>query len=119
MATVHLDHRDEQTGQLISGVLADARDLAVAEVDKLKAEAITKARGMGEEVKVISVGVFLLLLGAVMLAAAIALALIAAGLPAWAGFGLVAIACVIAGGVVVKRKTAPASADAAAVSASV
>ena len=109
MATVHLDPRDEQTGQLISGVLSDARDLAVAEVDKLKAEAITKARGVGEEVKVLSAGVFLLLLGAVMLSAAIALALIAAGLPAWAAFGLVAIACVAAGAVLVKHKTAAAS----------
>jgi hypothetical protein len=95
MATVHLDPRDEQTGQLISGVLSDARDLAVAEVDKLKAEAITKARGVGEEVKVLSAG--------------IALALIAAGLPAWAAFGLVAIACVAAGAVLVKHKTAAAS----------
>jgi hypothetical protein len=110
MATVHLDHRNEQTGQLISGVLSDARDLAVAEVDKLKAEAITRARGVGEEAKLFGAGVFLLVLGAVLLAAAIALGLIAAGLPAWAGFGVVAIASGVPGAVLVKHKTAAATA---------
>jgi hypothetical protein len=101
----NLDHRDEQTGQLISGVLSDARDLAVAEVDKLKAEAITRARGVGEEVKVLSAGVLILMIGAAMLTVAIALGLIAAGLPDWAAFGLVAIVYGIAGAVLVKHKT--------------
>jgi hypothetical protein len=109
MATGNLDHRDEQTGQLISGVLHDARDLAVAEVDKLKAEAITKAKDVGEEVKALSIGVLVLFIGAVMLAAAVALALIALGLPPWAAFGLVAIVCGVTGAVLLKHKPAGAA----------
>jgi hypothetical protein len=102
----HRDHGDEQTGQLISGVLSDARDLAVAEVDKLKAEAITTAKGVGEEVKAISAGILVLMIAVVSLVAAIALGLIALGLPAWSAFGLVAIACGIAGAMLLKRKPA-------------
>jgi hypothetical protein len=113
MATSNLDPQAEQAGQLISGVLHDARDLAVAEVDKLKAEAITKAKDVGEEVKVLSVGVSILLIAGLMFVAAIALGLIALGLPAWASFGLVAIACGVAGAVLLKRKPVTRAVDAA------
>ena len=93
MNTGNLDPQGEQAGQLISGVLSDARDLAVAEVDKLKAEAITQVKGVGEEVKTASIGLLILTVAAVMLGVALALGLTALGLPAWAAFGLVAVVC--------------------------
>src|SRR5438046_686846 len=51
MHSPQLDHRNEQPAELISGVISDARDLAIAEVDKLKAEAVTQVKTVGGEVK--------------------------------------------------------------------
>lgn len=91
MATVEADHQDEQAGQLISGVLQDARELAVAEVDKLKVEAINQVKSAGEGAKYAVAGLLLLTLATLMLGVAIAFGLGAAGLPAWLALGLVAI----------------------------
>ncbi|HEX4418635.1 MAG TPA: phage holin family protein [Kofleriaceae bacterium] len=91
MNTSNVDHRDEQPAELISGVLHDARDFALAEVDKLKAEAITEVKEVGQEIKVASVGLLILTVAAVLLGVACSLGLIALGLPDWAGFGIVAV----------------------------
>ena len=88
---------------MISGVLHDARDLAVAEVDKLKAEAIVKAKDVGQEIRLASIGLLILTVAAILLGVAISLALAAAGLPAWLAFAIVAIACAIVGIVFLKR----------------
>jgi putative superfamily III holin-X len=92
MATGNLDHQDEQAGQLISGVLHDARDLALAEVDKLKAEAITQVKSAGEGAKYGGAGVLLLAMAVMTLGVAIASGLAAAGLAWWLALGLVALA---------------------------
>ena len=101
MDTSNLEH--QEADGLISGVLHDARDLAVAEVDKLKAEAIVKAKDVGQEIRLASIGLLILTVAAILLGVAISLALAAAGLPAWLAFAIVAIACAIVGIVFLKR----------------
>jgi hypothetical protein len=92
MATSNLDPQGEPAGQLISGVLHDARDLAVAEVDKLKAEAMMQVKSAGEGAKYGGSGLVLLTIAVMMLGVAIAGGLASAGLAWWLALGLVAIA---------------------------
>jgi uncharacterized membrane protein len=101
METSNLEHQEPDG--LISGVLHDARDLAVAEVDKLKAEAILKAKDVGQEIRLASIGLLILTVSAILLGIAIALLLVAAGLPAWLAFAVVAVVCAIVGIVFLKR----------------
>jgi hypothetical protein len=103
-------HRNEQPAELISGVISDARDLAIAEVDKLKAEAVTQVKTVGEEVKIVSVGALILTVAAIMLGVAISLAIAALGLPAWAGFGIVAVVFGGAGYLFITKRRAVAKA---------
>jgi hypothetical protein len=110
MNTSKIDHQDEQPVELITGVLNDARDLAVAEVDKLKAETITRVKGVGEEVKIASVGALILTVAAIMLGVALSLGIAALGLPAWAGFAIVAVVFGVCGAVFLKKRRAIAEA---------
>lgn len=103
-------HRDEQPTELISGVLADAREYAVAEVDKIKAETLVKAKEVGEEVKIISVGLLIFTVAAILFGIALSLVLVAIGLPPWAGFGIVSIAFGGLGVVFLNRRNALAKA---------
>lgn len=99
------EHEDEQPMELITGALHDARDLAVAEVDKLKAEAITQVKGVGETVKVVSIGALILTVAVVMLGTALSLGVTSAlGVPAWAGFAITGAILVVAGVVVIKKR---------------
>jgi hypothetical protein len=104
MNTSKIDHQDEQPVELITGVLNDARDLAVAEVDKLKAEATTKVKDVGEELKIASVGLLILTVAAIMLGVALSLGLTALGVPGWAGFGIVAVVFAATGVLFLKQR---------------
>jgi hypothetical protein len=106
MTVGNLDHRDEAPVQLISGVLSDARDLAVAEVDKLRAE----AKEVGEEVKIAGVGALILMVAAMLLGVALSLGLAQLGLPAWSAFAIVGTACAACGAVFVVKRRAIAKA---------
>lgn len=91
--------RSEEPADLISGVLHDARELASAEVDKLKAE----AKHVGAAAKVTGIGLAILAVAAMLLGQAIGFGLIAAGVPAWGAFAIVAAMFAIIGAIVIKR----------------
>jgi hypothetical protein len=110
MPTTQIDHRNEQPVELISGVISDARDLAVAEVDKLKAETVTQVKHVGEEVKIVSVGALILTVAAIMLGTAVSLGGVALGVPSWAAFALVAAVFGAAGFLFIKQRRAQAKA---------
>ena len=104
------EHQDEQPAELISGVLSDARDLAVAEVDKLKAEAINQVKGVGEEVKIVGAGALVLTAAVIMLGIALSLGVTALGLPPWAGFLITGAVLAVIGVVVIQHRKAIAHA---------
>jgi hypothetical protein len=94
--------------------LHDARDLAVAEVDKLKAEAMIQVKSAGEGAKYGGAGLMLLTIAMMMLGVAIASGLAAAGLAWWLAFGLVAVAYGGGGAALLKRAQRRASSSVAA-----
>jgi hypothetical protein len=110
MTTPNTDHRDEPPVELISGVISDARDLALAEVDKLKAEAVTQVKTVGEEVKIVSVGALILTASAIMLGTSLSLGVAELGIPPWASFLVIAVVFAIAGVVFIKKRRAIAEA---------
>jgi hypothetical protein len=110
MTTPNLDHRDEQPAELISGVISDARDFAMAEVDKLKAEAVTQVKTVGEEIKIASVGALILAVAAIMLGTAVSLGVAALGVPPWAAFAIVAVVFAVAGILFITKRRAIAEA---------
>jgi len=73
------------TGELIGGVIDDARELASAEIDKLKAE----AKQVGETAKLTAFGLGILIAAVVMLLTSASFGLMAAGLAPWAAFLIV------------------------------
>ena len=104
MQMANQDHEGEPPVELITGVLADARDLAVAEIDKLKAEAIQQVKGVGEEVKIAGIGLLILAVAAMMLGTALALGLSALGVPSWAAFAIVGVVFAICGVLFMKQR---------------
>ena len=95
MRTDHRALAQEDPGELIAGVLHDARELAVAEVDKLKAE----AKQLGQSAKITGIGLGILIAATVFLGQALGAALVALGVPAWVAFGILA-ALTATGGIV-------------------
>lgn len=90
--------RSEDPAELISGVLHDARELAAAEVDKLKAE----VKQVGQTAKTTGIGLGMMIVAAVLLGQALGFGLFAAGLPMWASFGIVGTVFLVCGIVFVK-----------------
>ena len=98
MATDRHALRDDDAGDLITGVISDARELAVAEVDKLKAE----ISQVGRKAKIAGIGLGFMIAAAVLLGQALGFGLVALGVPAWAAFAILAAITTLCGVVFLK-----------------
>jgi hypothetical protein len=78
-------------------MLHDAREMASAEVDKLKAE----AKEVSSSAKIAGVGLGAIVVAALLLGQALAFVLVALGFPMWAGFLITAIVMGGGGGAIV------------------
>ena len=96
------DPRSEDPGELISGVISDARELAVAEVDKFKAEAKQVGKQVGDTAKLAGIGLGILIMATIFLGQALGFGLVALGVPDWAAFGILALVTGIAALVFIK-----------------
>lgn len=90
--------RDDDAGDLITGVISDARELAVAEVDKLKAE----VKQVGRSAKIAGIGLGFLIAAVVLLGQALGFGLVALGVPDWASFAILAAVTTLCGVVFLK-----------------
>ena len=93
------------TGELIGGVIDDARELASAEIDKLKAE----AKQVGETAKITGAGLGFMIAAVVMLGMAGSFGL-ATVVPLWAAFLIVGVVIGALGVFVLKNGRAIANA---------
>jgi len=93
------------TGELIGGVLDDARELASAEIDKLKAE----AKQVGETAKITGAGLGFLIAAVVLLGIGASFGL-ANVVPVWAAFLIVGVVIGALGVYVLKNGRAIANA---------
>jgi hypothetical protein len=97
--------RAESSGSLIAGLLSDARDLVSAHGDRLKLEVKDELGELKRTIKITGVAVAAVVVAALLAAQALALALAdAIGLPAWAGYAILAVVAGVAGVILVKRR---------------
>lgn len=89
--------------ELFSGLIADAKDIAVGHLGKMRGEIGDEFKGLKSFLLKVAIAVGLGVLGAILLAHAFALALAAVGLPLWAGYLISAVIFVSVGAIVLRR----------------
>lgn len=110
MDTTHRDngtrsHRDESTGELVGGLLTDAKDLISAHVEHLELEFRAELTTLTETIKRTGIAIAAFVVVGLLLGEGAALGLVAAtGLPSWAAFTIVAAVVAIIGTLVYRRR---------------
>jgi hypothetical protein len=99
--------REQDTGDLLGGLLADAKDLVVAHGERMKLEVRGELASLKDTMKLVGFAVGAVVLAGVLAAQAIALGLAAAfGLPTWAGYAIIAAIAAVGGYLMYKRRPA-------------
>lgn len=103
--------KQHTSSELVGDVIQDARELASAEVDRLRGQ----AREVGHVAKIAGAGAGVLVIAGVMLAQALGFALVTLGMRPWLAFALIALAAGAAGaGVLLRARRAAQGATSAA-----
>jgi len=84
---------------LVAGILSDAQELFRQQAALFRSEIQEDVRKTKEAAVPLAIGLWLLVLGSILLSATVALILAALGLPEWASFAIVGAVVTVAGGV--------------------
>ncbi len=107
MSGTRTDEQTRSLGAMVSGVTEDLSLLVRGEMALAKSELRQSAKIAATSSALLAVAAFLGLLGLIFLFVTIAYAIVAAGLPVWAGFGIVTLALLLVaallGGLGVRR----------------
>src|SRR5678815_4325614 len=102
MAT-NVPPKDASTPQLFAGLIHDARELALGHFDRMRGEIGDELSNLKTMIRNTVIAVGVMVIGAILTGHFVAIALIALGLPPWAGYGLAALIAIAVGIVVIKR----------------
>jgi hypothetical protein len=93
----------EPTKDLVTGLLADMKDLAVGQLGRMQGEIKDELGNLKSYMLRVAIAVGVVVVGAVLGGHTLATVLVALGVPLWLSYALVSIAVTIAGIVVMKR----------------
>ena len=96
------DVQHEGTKDLVAGLLTDAKELAAGQMGRMQGEIKDEFKNLRAMMVKIAASVGLLVLAGVLLGHTLAAALVALGLPWWAGYGLAAVILIAIGFVILK-----------------
>ncbi len=93
----------EPTKDLVTGLLADVKDLATGHLGRMQHEIGDEFKNLKALMVKVAIAVGAGVVGAILVGHTLALVLIALGLPAWAGYGIAAAIMIGIGVVILKR----------------
>jgi hypothetical protein len=97
--------REEPTTDLLGGLVSDAKDLVLAHGEHVKLEVRDELRALKDAVKRIAIALGVVVIGGLLAAHAIALAIAAVtGSPVWLGYAVLAVIAGVVGYVVLRTK---------------
>jgi hypothetical protein len=91
------------TPSLFAAVIDDARDLAIGHLERMQRETAGELKNLKHAIARIAVALGVVIVGAVLGGHALALALVALGLPAWVSYAIAAVLGVGGGALLVSR----------------
>jgi hypothetical protein len=89
---------EQNLTSLVSGIMSDAQDLFRQQAELFRHEVREDFRKTKDAAVPLAIGVWLVLLGSLLLSVTVALGLAAAGLPMWVSFAVVGVAVLGGGG---------------------
>lgn len=101
---------DASTPSLFAGLIGDAKDLAVGHLERLQGEIGQEFKNLKAYLAQIAIAIAVVVVGAVLVGHALAVIMIALGLPPWAAYSIAAAIAVGVGVMLIKR-SAPQKAE--------